>query len=344
MMDDFSDPPIDNDELIRDHHLPWVEKYRPSTLSEIISHDNITNTLRKFMISKTMPNLLLHGPSGTGKTSTIISCAKELYGKKYNYMVLELNTSDSRGIETVRNKIKTFVGCRNQFYIPLEDQNIFQLAILDETDAMTPDAQAILKQIMECYSETTRFCLICNHINKISVSLQSRCCKFKFKPLKIPSMVKRLEEISNSEGVKYTQNALETIVKISGGDMRKAINILQTTFMTYDVIKSKYVYYCSSYCQPKQIKKVYQELINVKLTGSIKTTFDNINKIFENDKYSIYHLVYNIKDLVINSNDLTDKQKINIIIELAKLEIQIAVKVDNLKLMNLITIFILNLY
>lgn len=333
------DPSDDENQVERDHHLPWTEKYRPIELSKIISHDHIIHCIEEFMELKTMPNLLLYGPSGTGKTSTAISCGRKLYGDKYNFMVLELNTSDSRGIETVRQKIKTFVHRTNQYFIPLKDQNIFKLVILDETDAMTQDAQAILRQIMEINNNTTRFFLICNYINKINPALQSRCCRFRFKPLTKEKIFKRLEEISTLEKLKFEPSSLYTIIDVTGGDMRKAINLLQTTSLTYDVITSKYVYMCAGYCQPEKLDKIYHELSNIK---TINKTFQKIKNIFSNDKYSMYNLIYKIKDILIADDNLTDDQKMNIVVELSQLEIQIAIKVDDLKLLNLVSIFIIH--
>jgi DNA polymerase III delta prime subunit len=349
------------------NNLPWIEKYRPNELSEIISHEHIVQTIKNFMKTKNMPHLLLYGPSGTGKTSTIVSCGKELYGQYYPFMVLELNTSDNRGIETVRQKIKGFVNAHNEYYIPEDKRKIFKLVILDEIDAMTHDAQAILRQIMEKNSSTTRFCLICNFINKINYALQSRCCKFRFRPLKSENIVSRLEYICEQEKLNFTPDSLNAIVQTCCGDMRKAINILQTTSLTYDDITKEKVYICSGYCNPEKIFEIYTQLIETsKSKNDFKKLFKNIKKNINSDKFSMCNLIYSIKNLIIFNNtnppltqknisenevesnfndyytintDYNDEQKIFIIIELAKLETQIAIKNDDLKIMNLVSIF-----
>ena len=165
----------DNKPIIK---LPWIEKYRPNKLNDIISQKEIVHSLRIYFKNVSFPNLLFYGMSGCGKTSTIMACAKELYKDKYPYMVLELNASDDRGIDIVRNKITQFVLSKS-----LVSMNAIKLVILDEADAMTIDAQVILRKIIEVYIANARFCLICNNIQNITPALQSRCVKFRFSPL-----------------------------------------------------------------------------------------------------------------------------------------------------------------
>ena len=153
-------------------YLPWIEKYRPASLNNIISHNNIIKTLQNMITNKSLPHLLFHGKSGTGKTSTIIALAKKLYGKKFKLMVLTLDASDDRGINAVRDEIKGFAEKSYMFH-----QGV-KLIILDEADAMTWDAQFALRRTIEKYSDTTRFCLICNYENKIIKPIRSRCANF----------------------------------------------------------------------------------------------------------------------------------------------------------------------
>ena len=148
--------------------LPWVEKYRPKDLNELIAHEEIISVLNKLIESNKLPHLLFHGPPGTGKTSTIKACAKKMFGEHISSMVLELNASDDRGIDVVREQIKEFAGTKKLFSTGVK------LVILDEADAMTQDAQAALRRVIEKYTSNTRFCLICNYVNKIMPALQSR--------------------------------------------------------------------------------------------------------------------------------------------------------------------------
>lgn len=173
--------------------LPWVEKYRPSSLDELIAHEEIIMILNKLIESNKLPHLLFHGPPGTGKTSTIIACAKKMYGANYSSMTLELNASDDRGIDVVREQIKEFAGTKKLF------SSGVKLIILDEADAMTNDAQSALRRVIEKYTSNTRFCMICNYVNKIMPALQSRCTRFRFAPLRPEQITTRLQEIVSAE-------------------------------------------------------------------------------------------------------------------------------------------------
>jgi replication factor C subunit 2/4 len=177
--------------------------------------------------------MLFYGPPGTGKTSTILALAKELYGPEmFRSRVLELNASDERGISIVREKVKDFA--RMQLSNPpphYKDKYPcppYKIIILDEADSMTQDAQSALRRTMETYSKITRFCLICNYVTRIIDPLASRCSKFRFKPLDQGNAKKRLEDIAENENVKLEVGAVDTLIKCSEGDLRKAITFLQS--------------------------------------------------------------------------------------------------------------------
>jgi replication factor C subunit 3/5 len=205
--------------------LMWVEKYRPRGLEDLLSHTAIIQTLRKLIASNRMPHVLFHGPPGTGKTSTILACAREMYGASFRSMVLELNASDDRGIDVVRDQIKSFASTKRIF------SSGVKLIILDEADAMTSAAQAALRRVVEKYVGNTRFCLICNYVNKITPALQSRCTKFRFGPLPPESIRARAEFVAEEEGVKLAPGAIDALLQLSQGDMRRVLNILQSTHM-----------------------------------------------------------------------------------------------------------------
>lgn len=177
--------------------------------------------------------MLFYGPPGTGKTSTILALAKELYGPEmFKTRVLELNASDERGISIVREKVKDFA--RMQLSNPPPDYKDrypcppYKIIILDEADSMTQDAQSALRRTMETYSKITRFCLICNYVTRIIDPLASRCSKFRFKMLDQGNAKKRLEEIAENEDVKLEDGAIDTLIRCSEGDLRKAITFLQS--------------------------------------------------------------------------------------------------------------------
>merc|ERR1719343_100170 len=163
-----------NPKKTKDQQIPWVEKYRPEKLEDLVAHEDIISIITKLIDNGNLPHLLLYGPPGTGKTSTITAAAKRMYATSYSSMTLELNASDARGIDTIRNEIKEFAGTRQLFFGGKTKSSI-KLIILDEADAMTSDAQFALRRIMEKYTKNTRFCLICNYVSKIIPALQSRC-------------------------------------------------------------------------------------------------------------------------------------------------------------------------
>ncbi|MCJ1315856.1 hypothetical protein MMC15_001176, partial [Xylographa vitiligo] len=213
--------------------LPWVEKYRPDTLDDVSGHQDILATINKFVETNRLPHLLLYGPPGTGKTSTILALARKIYGNKnMRQMVLELNASDDRGIDVVREQIKTFASTKQIFTsMPKIGDTptigAFKLIILDEADAMTSVAQMALRRIMEKYTANTRFCIIANYTHKLSPALLSRCTRFRFSPLKEPDIKALVDLVVEKEEVKIQPDAVESLVRLSKGDMRRALNVLQ---------------------------------------------------------------------------------------------------------------------
>ncbi|KAJ1564569.1 hypothetical protein HK096_007348 [Nowakowskiella sp. JEL0078] len=209
--------------------LPWVEKYRPKSMDSISSQEEVVAVLRKTMESKNLPHLLFYGPPGTGKTSTILAVAQELYGPELiKSRVLELNASDERGIDVIREKVKSFAKTTVSQTVPGYPCPPYKIVILDEADSMTTDAQSALRRTMETYSKITRFCLICNYVSRIIDPLMSRCARFRFKPLSDKSISERLEYVSKTEGVICESSSIKALVDVSGGDLRKAIMYLQT--------------------------------------------------------------------------------------------------------------------
>ncbi|VDP94054.1 unnamed protein product [Echinostoma caproni] len=203
-------------------HTCRIEKYRPNSLEELISHGDISKTISRFIDQGRLPHLLFYGPPGTGKTSTILAACKALYApKEMSSMVLELNASDARGINVVREQVLSFASTKTLF------AGKFKLVILDEADSMTKDAQNALRRIIEKFTENTRFCLICNYLSKIIPAIQSRCTKFRFAPVPFTQMSKRLEEIALNENVSLIDEGKKAIYRFTTGDMRKAINLLQ---------------------------------------------------------------------------------------------------------------------
>ncbi|KJE93944.1 replication factor C subunit 2/4 [Capsaspora owczarzaki ATCC 30864] len=207
---------------------PWVEKYRPRTVDEVAFQDEVVAVLKKSLTSNDFPHLLFYGPPGTGKTSTILAIARQMFGPELmKTRILELNASDERGISVVREKVKTLHQSLRLKGYPCPP---FKIIILDEADSMTADAQSALRRMMETYSKTTRFCLICNYVSRIIEPLASRCAKFRFKPLDAGILTEKLTAIGDKEGLQIDASAINQLTAASGGDMRRAITLMQCCF------------------------------------------------------------------------------------------------------------------
>ncbi|XP_025798981.1 replication factor C subunit 3 isoform X1 [Panicum hallii] len=246
---------------------PWVEKYRPQSLADVAAHRDIVDTIDRLTNENRLPHLLLYGPPGTGKTSTILAVARKLYGSQYSNMILELNASDERGIDVVRQQIQDFAGARS---LSFGARPSVKLVLLDEADAMTKDAQFALRRVIEKYTRSTRFALICNHVNKIIPALQSRCTRFRFAPLDGSHVRERLQHIIKSEGLSVDEGGLTALVRLSNGDMRKALNILQSTHMASQQITEEAVYLCTGNPMPKDIEEIAFWLLNEPFSTSFQ--------------------------------------------------------------------------
>jgi replication factor C subunit 3/5 len=299
------------------NNLPWIEKYRPSKINQIIGQDNIISSIKKMLKNGSFPHMLFHGTSGTGKTSTILSIIEELYGNNKTLMVMKLDASDDRGINSVRDEIKGFAEKVLLF------NNGIKLIILDEVDSMTFDAQFALRRIIELYSSTTRFCLICNYENKIIHAIKSRCASFRFNPIEEKYIVERLRFISDYEKLKINDKCLNIIANISNGDLRKSINLLQSISMKNIKIKESDCYEISGIPPIKQIKKLFKILIDDSYD------YNKIHKYF-NDKftsngYSLSILLKSLVNYMIDNIDLIPEKKIPIYFsELSNLETMVS--------------------
>lgn len=229
--DENSDSEVENisfDNYNEKKEIPWVEKYRPENLDDIIEHYEIVSILKNSIKTGKFLHLLLYGPPGTGKTSTIHAVTHELFGPKVIHdRVIELNASDDSGIGTVRNKIisfaKTAIGSKDPNY-PCPD---FKIVILDEADAMTAEAQAALRKVIEKMSKITRFCFICNYVGQIIEPIASRCMKLKFKPIRSEFIFDKIKYISKMENMVVSDECLNALIEISEGDARRTIMNLQ---------------------------------------------------------------------------------------------------------------------
>lgn len=300
--------------------LPWTEKYRPSSLDDVVAQENVISTLHRLMDSGNMPHLLLYGPPGTGKTTTIKACAAHLFGKdRMRAHILELNASDDRGIDVVRNLIKEFCSTSSVFSTG-GSASTFKLVILDEADHMSHDAQAALRRVIEKYTRNARFCILCNHVNKIIPALQSRCTRFRFAPVKKAEMLPRLRWVVSQEGVPFTEEGLIAAYQLSQGDLRRCLNTMQASSLSFREVTEDSVYRVTGNATPKEVS----QLVAAMLSGSVSSSWEKVEAMVLASGVSISDLVRDVYPIMM-SMDLPQDCKRFLLTKLSDLEYYAAV-------------------
>jgi replication factor C subunit 2/4 len=315
--------------------LPWVEKYRPSKIDTIMCQDNITNVIKSIIMNQNMElqHMLFYGPSGVGKTTVAIALSRELFGPLYRDRVLELNASDERGINTVRKTIKEFAKLAIND-IPVEGYKCpkYKVIILDEADAMTQGSQFALRRIIEQYSYNTRFILICNYITKIIEPLTSRCAKYRFKMINSESVFSVLETICKKENIEYDNKLFNNIYKITNGDLRKAINMLQKiyNFSNKSKLTHEIIYKITDNIDNKLIKKIYILICE----SDYNELYNLVNHIIS-QAYNINIILEKMMNLIIESDIIDDKKSL-IMLKLSETEHFLSNNSDNfIQLLNI---------
>jgi replication factor C subunit 2/4 len=287
---------LDNTLLIENKNcqIPLVEKYRPRNLEDFVGNEDTLKCLNDFLLKKDMPNLILVGPPGTGKTSSILFIARKILGDKIGEYLMELNASDDRGIDVVRNRIKTF--SQNKI-----EEGLFKIVILDEADNMTNVAQQALRRTFELYSGNTRFVMTCNQSNQIIEPIQSRCTILYFSKLKNDMIGKRLRDICKMEKIKFNNEIFDYIAKISNGDMRQAINYLQLAIISgaKQKLDKKLI---EQICECP-ISLDIEKFIRIKSKEDGYNLINNLKKYYDNG-YSLSDLIYIIfQDIIVIDMD-----------------------------------------
>jgi replication factor C small subunit len=250
----------------------WAEKYRPKRLDGIVDQKEIVERLKSFAKSRNVPHCIFAGPPGTGKTTAALCLARDLYGDVYREHLMELNASDERGIDVVRETVKTFARVKSIGEIP------FKILILDEADNMTSDAQQALRRTMERFTETCRFIMCANYSGKIIEPIQSRCAPFRFTHLPREEHDCYLKDIAAKEEVKLTTEGLDAIFEVCGGDLRRAINTLQSAASLGKPVDAKVVYSVTGKASPADVQKMLKVAMDGDFMEARKQLRDMIQK------------------------------------------------------------------
>ncbi|MFB6171980.1 MAG: replication factor C small subunit [Haloarculaceae archaeon] len=233
----------------------WIEKYRPQTLDDIRGQERIVERLQSYIERDDLPHLLFAGPAGIGKTTAATAIAREIYGDEWRENFLELNASDERGIDVVRDRIKSFARASFGGYS-------HRIIFLDEADALTSDAQSALRRTMEQFSNNTRFVLSCNYSSQIIDPIQSRCAVFRFSPLSDEAVAGQVRAIAEAEDIELTDDGVDALVYAADGDMRKAINGLQAAATTGEVVDEESVFAITSTARPEEIETMVRSALD----------------------------------------------------------------------------------
>ena len=308
----------------------WTEKYRPKTLGEVINQKHVVERLKAFVKEKNIPHMLFAGPAGCGKTTVAFAVAYELYGDRWRENVLNLNASDERGIDVIRGKVKDFARTREMGNVP------FRMIFLDESDALTPEAQQALRRTMEAFSNISRFILTANYSSRIIDPIQSRCAVFRFSALKDSDAKEYIERIAKGEKLKIDDNAIEAIIKLSEGDLRKVANILQASAVLNKKIAEDAIYEVSAKAEPKEIRKMIEHALN----GKFIDARDMLKEILLKRGVSGEDIIKQISSQVYDL-DISERAKADLIQKVGEFEYRLQTGNDQIQIESLLAQFAL---
>jgi len=281
----------------------WSEKYRPQTLDDIVNQKEIISRLKTFVQERNLPHLLLVGPAGVGKTTSILALSRDLYGPGYRNFILELNASDERGINVIRDKVKNFARTA-----AMASPVSFKILIMDEADHLTSDAQHALRRTMEMYTKTARFCLIGNYSENIIDPIQSRCSVFRYSALCEDDVKGWLKRISENENIDILEEGVDALYHASGGDLRKATNLLQAAAASGQVIDDVSVYNLLGNLSPDKVKK----MIQLALEGKFLDSREELRELLIDQGLAPEDIIRIIYREVMRNTSLSERNKVRI--------------------------------
>lgn len=290
----------------------WTEKYRPDTLDDVVGQDKITERLQAFVEEESIPHMLFAGPAGTGKTTSAIALAKDLYGDEWNQNFMETNASDERGINVVREKIKDFARTK-----PVNAD--YKIIFLDEADSLTSDAQQALRRTMEQFSENCRFILSCNYSSKIIDPIQSRCAVFRFNRLDEEDVKQYIQTLGEKEDFTISEDAVNAVMRVSSGDMRRVTNILQTAAIQEDQIEEEDVYGVAASLRPDEIR----EVLDLAFEGDFMDAREELTDLMVDRGLDGTDIIDSIHREILDL-DLDDQQKLEVVEQLGEYEFRIS--------------------
>jgi replication factor C small subunit len=281
----------------------WAEKYRPQSLDEIANQKEIISRFKNFVEEKNLPHLLLVGPAGIGKTTSILALARDLYGPGYRNFILELNASDERGIGIIREKVKNFARTA-----AIASPVSFKILIMDEADHLTSDAQHALRRTMEIYTKTCRFCLIGNYSENIIDPIQSRCSVFRFSPLEEPDLKAYIQGIAEKENLDIVEEGLDAIYQSAKGDVRKSINLLQAAAANQKLIDDVAIYNLLGNVSPEKVR----DMLEAALDGRFLESRELLRELLIDQGLAPDDIIRNIYREIMRHSTLTEKMKVKL--------------------------------
>ncbi len=290
----------------------WVEKYRPQGLADVVGQEETVERLKAYVQSGSIPHLMFAGPPGTGKTTSAIALARDLWGEDWKGRFLELNASDERGIGVVRGKIKDFAR------VGTATNDGFKIVFLDEADALTHDAQSALRRTMEKFTRTTRFVLSCNYSSKIIDPIQSRCAVFRFRPLTTDQVKSYIRKIAQQESVDVTPDGVDALVFVAKGDLRKTVNTLQVAAALGGTVDADAIYKTTSTARPDEVKK----LLETALDGDFMAARNHLDGLLIDYGLSGEDVIRQIHRSVFDLG-IPDVQKVHLVDKVGEIEFRL---------------------